>query len=211
MSPQAEDSVLDAGCGSGRNLLLLSPLVKKIVGIDYSEEMLARAAEKIAADKLDNVSLKTGDITRLSFSTADFSKVVCASVLQYLDNENCALALREMIRVCKPGGRIVLHIKNGHSLYGLSLAILRPIARIFGKRMKPEYYRSLQWHRKILAESGATVTDLDGFGLMTFVPLPSAVVRCLLQFETALPIPLVMKRFAVNCQMTILRDQTLPA
>jgi ubiquinone/menaquinone biosynthesis C-methylase UbiE len=113
VDPQPDDVVLDAGCGSGRNISTLSPLVKQAVGIDYSEQMLKRARSNIAQEKLSNVMLMTGDITELPFSADAFDKVVCASVLQYLDDAQCAAALREMVRVCKPGGRLILHIKNG--------------------------------------------------------------------------------------------------
>ncbi len=203
VNPSASDVVLDAGCGSGRNISVLSPLVKEITGIDYADHMVQRARERVVQESLTNVKLLTADITRLDFPSNTFDKVVCASVLQYLDDEDCGLALREMIRVCKPGGTLVMHIKNGASLYGLSLKVLRPIARLLGRKMKPEFYRSRRWHEKTLRKENATVADHEGFGILTFVPLPQRIVGWLLNCEMRVPVPRFLKKVAVNCQMTV--------
>jgi|GEM_PF-1049252 len=211
VSPQAQDVVLDAGCGSGRNISILSPLVKEVVAVDYSEQMIQRAQERVSAEHLPNVRLATADVTQLQYPSGSFDKVVCASVLQYLDRKNCAQALGEMVRVCKPGGRLVLHIKNGCSLYGLSLTVLRPVARLLGKRMKPEFYRSRGWHERTLARFGGEVLDRDGFGILTFVPLPQGCVGHLLNWELRFPVPKLLKKFAVNCQVTILVKPLRPA
>jgi ubiquinone/menaquinone biosynthesis C-methylase UbiE len=202
VDPQPNDVVLDAGCGSGRNISILSSRVRRIVGIDYSEEMIRRAVERAEGEKLSNVNVLQGDVTSLSFPPNTFDKVICASVLQYLNDTDCALALREMVRVCKPGGTLLLHIKNGTSLYGLSLKILRPLCRILGRQMKPEYYRSRGWHVRTLRAESSTITDYDGFGILTFVPLPQWIVGFLLQCEIYLPVPKRMKNFAVNYKLT---------
>jgi SAM-dependent methyltransferase len=203
VSPKPTDIVLDAGCGTGRNMSVLSPLVKEVVGFDYAERMVERARERVALEKLPNVSVMTGDVTKLQYDDNSFDKVVCASVLQYLDDADCASALRELVRVCKPGGRLIIHLKNGWSLYGLSLKVLRPIARLFRKELKPEFYRSARWHERLIAAAGGVPTDYDGFGILTFVPLPSRVVALLLRCELALPLPKFMKRAAVNYQLTV--------
>jgi len=202
VAPRTGDVILDAGCGTGRNISLLSPCAGHITGVDYSEEMIRRAGDRASQEGLSNVTLLQGDVTAMNFPAHAFDKVVCTSVLQYLNDHECALALREMLRVCKPGGTLVLHIKNGTSLYGLSLRLLRPIARVFGRRMKPEFYRSRGWHFRILATHGGIVRDFDGFGILTFVPLPKKVVGFLLRCEVALNVPKFLRRFAVNFKIT---------
>ena len=203
VNPQPQDIVLDAGCGSGPNISVLAPLVKEVIGIDYSEQMVQRAKERVANEKLTNDKLMPGDVTQLQFPSDTFDKVVCASVLQYLENEDCARALREMIRVCKNGGRLVIHAKNATSLYGLSLKVLRSISRVLGRQMKPEYYRSRSWHEKTLKEAGGVRVGFDGHGVLTFRPLPRWAMGCLLRTETALGPPKFLKKFAVNYKMTI--------
>jgi len=208
VSPQRHDRVLDAGCGSGRNISILSPLVQEIVGIDYSEEMVKRAQERVGGEDLHNAKVIQGDVTFLQLPSAGFDKVICTSVLQYLDRESCAVALRELVRVCKPGGRLVIHLKNGTSLYGLSLMVLRPIAALLGKQMKPEYYRSRGWYETTLSNAGATVLDYDGFGILTFVPMPRRMVGFLLGCEARFPLPTALKKLAVNYQVTLRASQT---
>jgi ubiquinone/menaquinone biosynthesis C-methylase UbiE len=203
VDPQPQDAILDAGCGSGRNISILSARVREIVGVDYSDQMLARAKEKIIAEGLSNARLLQADITKLQFAPDTFDKVICASVLQYLDDADCEQALKELVRVCKPGGKLVIHLKNGASLYGLSLKTVRLVARLFGKRMKPEHYRSRRWHESRLARQGAVPGNYDGFGIFTFVPLPAAVVGRLLDFELRLRLPRFFKKLAVNYQLTV--------
>jgi len=203
VNPKPQDIILDAGCGSGRNISILSPLVKEVVGLDYSEQMLQRARERVAEERLNNVKLLTGDVTQLQFETGTFNTVVCASVLQYLDDNDCAQALNEMARVCRSEGRLILHIKNGTSIYGLSLKVLRLISGLLGRRMKPEYYRSRRWHEKTIQKLGGVVVEHDGFGFLTFVPLPRRVVALLLRAERHLPLQSAMKRWAVNYKMTV--------
>lgn len=208
VAPHSSDVVLDAGCGSGRNVSVLSPLVGSVIGMDYSEQMIERAKERVAVEKLSNVTLIQGDVTSLQFSDNTFDKVICASVLQYLDDAECAQALHEMMRVCKPGGRLILHVKNGTSLYGFSLKLLRPIARFMAKKMKPEFYRSRAWHERALTREATRILGHDGFGIFTFVPLPQGVVSRLLQFELRCGGPHFLKRFAVNYKITALVEKS---
>lgn len=202
VNPQPADAVLDAGCGSGRNISILSSLVKRIVGIDFSQEMLAKAAERVVNEKLTNVKLVAGSVTELEFPDDAFDKVVCASVLQYLDDGDCEAAFREMVRVCKNHGTIVLHVKNGTSLYAFSLKLMRFVFRLVGKEVMPEHYRSRAWHEQTLRKCGAVVTDYDAFGIFTFVPLTGWAVQRLLQWEMKLVKGKWLKRFGVNFKIT---------
>jgi ubiquinone/menaquinone biosynthesis C-methylase UbiE len=203
VDPKPTDVVLDAGCGSGRNISLLSPLVKEIVGLDFSAQMLRRAVERAQIEKLANVQFVSGSVTELKFADHSFDKVVCASVLQYLDDAQCALAIRELIRVCKPGGTLVLHVKNGTSLYALSLRLLRLTQRLLGMPMMPEYYRSRRWHLRTIENSGARLLDFDAFGIFTFVPLPRWAVQRLLQLELRIAKGKAFKQFGVNFKLTL--------
>jgi len=203
VAPKRTDVVLDAGCGSGRNLSILSRQVKRIVGLDFSEQMLERAKQRIAAEQLSNVRLTQGSVTQLEFPDSHFDKVVCASVLQYLDTKDCEVALEEIVRVCRPGGTVVLHIKNGTSLYALSLKLVKIYLQLIGRTPKPEHYRSLGWHTAVLRRYGATVVDYDSFGIFTFIPMPSALMQKILKSEIRFLRGKRWKRFGVNFQMTL--------
>lgn len=203
VAPRATDMILDAGCGSGRNISLLAPKVAGIVGLDFSSEMLVRLGARIAEERLSNVTLQQGSVTRLEFPDQSFDKVLCISVLQYLDNESCRTAFQEMFRVCKPGGRIVIHIKNGTSLYGLSKRMANFAFSLLRKKGLPEYYRSRSLHRAMIKEQNGTILEETSFGILTFIGLPRSLVRHVLALETKVCRAKWIRRLGVNYRMTI--------
>ena len=110
--------VLDAGTGTGRMLELLAPHVGRGLGIDVSPEMLAIARERLAHAGIANCQVRRGDVYRLPFTDGDpktgFDAVLFHQVLHYLDDPQAAL--REAIRVAKPGARILIADFAPHDL-----------------------------------------------------------------------------------------------
>lgn len=99
-------TVLDCGVGSGalaialRSILPASP---KVCGIDLSGEMLARADVEMRKAGL-MPELRQADILSIPYADASFDCVMAAHVLEHLPEPICAL--KEMVRVLKPGGRL---------------------------------------------------------------------------------------------------------
>jgi ubiquinone/menaquinone biosynthesis C-methylase UbiE len=207
VDPKSTDCVLDAGCGTGVNIAKLSGLVADIVGMDLSEEMIKRAEHRINAQKITNVKLVLGNVTKMEFPSDAFNKVICTSVLQYLNEDEFEAALQEMVRVCKDGGTIVIHAKNRTSLYGLSRRIVQFIARLLRRKTTPDYYRPRFWYERVISKSGGQIVDYDSHGIFTFVPLPRWVVHRLLQMELRLVKRKSLKRFGVNYKMTVRVDK----
>ena len=89
-----------------RTTIAFAPHVREAVGIDVTPAMLERA-RKLAADKgLPNVAWRQGDVYALPYQDASFTIVTTRfSFHHFLD---AAAVLREMVRVCAPGGRIVV-------------------------------------------------------------------------------------------------------
>ena len=98
--------VLENGVGTGISL----PLYDRhhaIVGVDLSPDMLERARTRVGEESLDNVeSLEVMDALDLRFGDASFDVAVAMFVMTVVPDSDRALA--EMIRVVKPGGRIVI-------------------------------------------------------------------------------------------------------
>jgi ubiquinone/menaquinone biosynthesis C-methylase UbiE len=203
VDPQPSDVVLDAGCGSGRNLSMFSPRVRRIDGMDFSFHMLARAQARVAEERLANVTLRQASIAQLPFADNSFDKVLCISVLQYLSDDECRRAFRELFRVSKTHGRIVAHIKNGSSLYGLSKWCANRVARVLGRRSLPEHYRRRAMHEKMIRDCGGTVVEVDSFGMFTCVGMPSRLVPFLIRLEAKLPRWTWLKHLGVNYKVTI--------
>lgn len=112
------ERVLDAGCGRGLALIACAKRLStgNAVGIDLwaakdlsdnnPEATLANAAAEGVADR---VEVETGDITRLPFSDASFDAVISMTVIHNIPTRDGRdLALRELVRVLKPGGRIAV-------------------------------------------------------------------------------------------------------
>ncbi|HLF59355.1 MAG TPA: methyltransferase domain-containing protein [Alphaproteobacteria bacterium] len=96
--------ILDAGVGTGRNMPFY-PAGAEVVAIDASAEMLARARAR--RDRLGaRVELLEMDALRTAFPDACFDAVVAAFLFCVLDEDEQLPALRELGRVCKPGGEI---------------------------------------------------------------------------------------------------------
>jgi ubiquinone/menaquinone biosynthesis C-methylase UbiE len=101
------DIVLDAGCGPGYDALRMAAIVGKagqVTGIDLSERMIAIAQDKAKGSDLP-VSFRTRDVRKTSFPNASFDAVRIERTLQIL--ENPGQILDELIRVLRPGGRLL--------------------------------------------------------------------------------------------------------
>jgi arsenite methyltransferase len=102
-----EHRVLDAGCGPGfyvaETLERVGP-EGSVVGVDASEPMLALAAKRCEGH--DNVAFEEGDVTALPVADADFDRALSVQVLEYV--ADIPAALRELFRVLRPGGRVLI-------------------------------------------------------------------------------------------------------
>lgn len=106
------DTVLDAGCGLGRHLCQLATMPRlKIFGIDMSTGALAasyKSLDTMPCRQSDDFLLSVADITKLPFPDASFDCVICSEVMEHIpDHEN---ALRELDRILKPGGTLVVSV-----------------------------------------------------------------------------------------------------
>jgi ubiquinone/menaquinone biosynthesis C-methylase UbiE len=104
--PEPQDRLLDVACGGGIVVCAFAPHVGHATGIDLTPAMLDRARELAAERHLTNVTWQQGDVGSLPYGDASFDIVVTRfSVHHFIDP---AAVLREMARVCAPGGRVVL-------------------------------------------------------------------------------------------------------
>jgi len=107
-------AVLDAGTGTGRMLEVLAPHIGRGVGIDISPEMLAIARDRLSRIGAAHCQVRLGDVYRLPLPDKSFDAVLFHQVLHYLDDPQAAL--REALRVVKPGGRILVADFAPHEL-----------------------------------------------------------------------------------------------
>jgi ubiquinone/menaquinone biosynthesis C-methylase UbiE len=98
--------ILDAGVGTGRNFSFY-PRASRIVGVDISPAMLARAARRLPVAGAA-VQLRQMDITRLDFPDRHFDAAIATFLFCVLPDALQVPALKEIGRVVKPGGPIRL-------------------------------------------------------------------------------------------------------
>ena len=100
--------VLDVGCGPGSITLDFAKLVSpgEVIGIERSATAVQAALAATADAKIVNASFVVGDAYQLDFADASFDVVHAHQVLQHLSDPPAAL--REMRRVCRPGGVVAV-------------------------------------------------------------------------------------------------------
>lgn len=110
---QSPKQVLDLGCGEGyfaRNLKRTG--IPQIEAIDISEEMIERAREREATEKL-GIRYGVGTATDLTrFSDGSFDLVVAVFLFNYLNVDESLQAMTEIRRVLRPGGRFIFAVPH---------------------------------------------------------------------------------------------------
>ncbi|MDO9598924.1 MAG: methyltransferase domain-containing protein [Azoarcus sp.] len=109
---RAGESVLEVGVGTGLSLRHYPPHTR-VTGIDLSPHMLERARARVRRHGLDNVDLLAMDAQSLSFPDASFDKVAALYVASVVPDP--AAMMRELRRVCRPGGQVLVvnHFSRG--------------------------------------------------------------------------------------------------
>ena len=100
-------TVVDVGCGTGVFSRVLARGMKgnvRVIGIDHDEKLLRVARKVTKVEGLQDITYRYGDIESLPLEDDAVDRVVCQKVLWI--PKDARLALKEMIRVCKPGGLV---------------------------------------------------------------------------------------------------------
>jgi ubiquinone/menaquinone biosynthesis C-methylase UbiE len=101
-----DDSVLDVACGGGLVVCAFAKTVRHATGIDLTPAMLEQARKNQAAQGLTNVTWQQGDVVPLPFPDASFSIVTSRFAFHHFLDP--LAVLREMKRVAKPGGKVMV-------------------------------------------------------------------------------------------------------
>jgi SAM-dependent methyltransferase len=105
-APRPMDLALDIATGAGHTALALAPHVAQATAYDMNEQMLAETARNAAARGLGNVVTGQGIAESLPFPDASFDIVTVRQAPHHFADVRAAI--REMARVAKPGGRVVV-------------------------------------------------------------------------------------------------------
>jgi SAM-dependent methyltransferase len=102
-APHAGERALDAGCGSGIYSAWLAERGLAVTGVDRDSQMLVAARRRTPS-----VDFREGELTALPFGDGEFDLALAVTVFCFLDEHERLSAARELLRVLRPGGRIVI-------------------------------------------------------------------------------------------------------
>jgi ubiquinone/menaquinone biosynthesis C-methylase UbiE len=106
MAPGIDDIVLDVAGGTGIVSRALANRVARVVVVDSTPAMIAEGRRHAASEGLTNLEFVHGAVGNLPFADTAFTLVFARFALHHLTDPRQALA--EMVRVCRPGGRVVV-------------------------------------------------------------------------------------------------------
>ena len=147
--PAQGERALDAGCGTGIYSAWLVSQGLQVEALDRDPEMLAAAQEKAPAARCIE-----GDATALPFADGEFDLALAVTLFCFLDAAQRAAAARELVRVVRPGGRVVVGELARYSLWAAE-------RRIKGWRgsttWRQAHFTTACELRRLLRNAGATV------------------------------------------------------
>ncbi|HAI83991.1 MAG TPA: bifunctional demethylmenaquinone methyltransferase/2-methoxy-6-polyprenyl-1,4-benzoquinol methylase UbiE [Chitinophagaceae bacterium] len=171
--------VLDVATGTADVALMTHDILKpaKIIGIDISEGMLSLGREKIAKKGLSNtIELFTGDSEKINYPDCTFDAVTVAFGVRNF--ENLEAGLTEMLRVLKPGGKLVIlefsrpKQVGFKSLYNLYMNIVAPsVGKMFSKNKGAYAYLNESVQAFPERENLVTIMKQVGYQQTYFKPL----------------------------------------
>ena len=114
LHPRPGETILDVGCGTGIFTLDILELGSSVVGLEISLPMLMQARQKTGDNPFHPI---TADMPSLPFADEVFDKTVSMTALEFVENAHDAV--REMFRVTKKGGTIVVTTLNSLSPWAI--------------------------------------------------------------------------------------------
>jgi arsenite methyltransferase len=143
LAPQPGETVLDLGSGAGLDVFLASPLVGpagRVIGVDMTASMLEKARGNAARMGASNVDFREGRLEALPVEGASVDAVTSNCVINLVPDK--AVVFREIARVLKPGGRIVVSdiLLDGPLPDAIQNDLLAYVGCVSGAMRREEYF-----------------------------------------------------------------------
>jgi ubiquinone/menaquinone biosynthesis C-methylase UbiE len=110
-APRQGETVLDVACGNGPGLLAAARAVGpsgRVIGIDFATQMLEIAEQRVRTAGVDNVEVRTGDMTALDIEPGSIDVVLCVLGVFFVDD--MPGLLRSLWSLVRPGGRMAITV-----------------------------------------------------------------------------------------------------
>ena len=165
---QPSDDVLECACGTGLLTEVIAQKCAHVTATDFAPKMLARAKKNCAA--FGNIAFEQADITSLGYPDNSFDAVVAGNVIHLLDDP--VKALRELERVCRPGGRLIVPTYMNRDQAGKTSGFASAVGKA-GANFKRQF--TVEGYRQFFLDAGyrdVTVQLAEGR-----IPCAVAVMR----------------------------------
>ena len=149
--------VLDAGCGTGRFSEAACRRGATVISLDIGARLLREVRQRCPA------TVVCGDVTRMALPSGRFDVVISSECIEHTPSP--ATAVAELVRVCKPGGRVVITCPNAFWHWSCTLANALGIRPYEGLENWPGWLELRRW----VEAGGGRVLDRTGIHLFPFV------------------------------------------
>jgi phosphatidylethanolamine/phosphatidyl-N-methylethanolamine N-methyltransferase len=168
LAPRPGETILEVGVGTGLSALRYPPSCR-VVAIDMSAPMLERARSRIRRHQCHHVRLMRMDAARLAFADAQFDAVYAPYLLNVVPDP--VAVIREMGRVCRPDGRLVLLNHFDHAAGQQRSLWMRAAGRLAVRISGADWQLNLE---RLLIAADLEAVSIDPVNL----PPVSSVVVC---------------------------------
>ena len=137
----SNDNVLECACGTGMISVHIATKCRSLVATDFSQGMLAKSRKR--CKKIKNIRVEKANILQLEYPNESFDKVVAANVIHLLDQPD--IAISELIRVCKKGGKIIIPtyiIPKEHGICKILIRLINNITKTFLYQFNEQSYKN---------------------------------------------------------------------
>ena len=157
-SPQRDWLVLDVATGTGHTAFALAGHVRAVIGIDLTMEMLEESKRLGATRGISNVAFGLADVHDLPFPSGTFQLITCRRAAHHFSQ--IGQALREMHRVLRAGGRLVIDDRSVPEDDFVD-ACMNRLDR-YHDESHVRQYRPSEW-QQILEDHGFAVEAVEGY------------------------------------------------
>ena len=137
----ANDNVLECACGTGMISVHIATKCRSLIATDFSQGMIAKSRKR--CKKIKNIRVEKANILQLEYPNESFDKVVAANVIHLLDQPD--IAISELIRVCKKGGKIIIPtyiITKEHRISTILIRLINHFTKTFLYQFNEQSYKN---------------------------------------------------------------------
>lgn len=173
-NPQLGESVLDIACGTGivaRNIAPRIGLQGIVIGLDANPDMIGMARTAAKKEHLP-IEWYTSPAEQLPFPDEHFDLILCQFGLMFFTDKHAAL--KEMYRVLKKGGRLVLSVWQGLDRHPFYQTLHDVSQQLFGKSSVETVFSlgNANELRKLLTDSGFGHVEIEPMSITAHFPQP---------------------------------------